>query len=146
MENRLAFDIPFSGFSGMTFLNCFATNYVFMEGMSLSRGDYSCNKRKTGVCDGCGNCKNTPEKAQEKAFMLFDLVCGHSSLRCRFDGVPTDMEKMICERDFYDCGTNETIDYLFGYAGYEYRAASDIGGFLSDIRASVDAGRPVSRS
>jgi len=61
---KLNFNIPFSGFSGTTFINCFASAYLFLEGIA--------------------------GEEQENIFMLFDTMCGRSALRCRFDGEPTE--------------------------------------------------------
>jgi len=131
MKKELPFKIPFSGFAAMTFLNCFASVYLFLENITGdSEYKYACRTKEGQPCDGCGNCRDTPAGVQEKHFFLFDTVCGHSALRCRFDGERTSMEKEICETDFYDGGTEYTVDFLFGFAGYAYksgRTAPDLG-------------------
>jgi len=42
-----------------------------------------------------------------------------------------------------DCGSDFTVDFLFGYAGYEYRKCTDAATFKKEIVASIDAGKPV---
>lgn len=100
---KLGFSIPFSGFSSTTFINCLASVYLYLEGISAKAGNVTfCNEWENGQCNGCGNCATKPQALQEKYFFLFDTMCGHSSLRCRFDGTPTEMEKLINDCDFYD--------------------------------------------
>ena len=115
MKNTLDFTIPFSGFCGTTFINCFASTYMFLEGI--------------------------PGEEQENIFMLLDTMCGRSALRCRFDSEPTESQKMICETDFYDGGTEDNIDFLFGFAGYAYSKVT--AELQAAVAASIDAGRPV---
>lgn len=147
MKNSLAFNIPFSGFCGTTFINCFASTYLFLENTTMpAASDYECKQLDGKQCDSCGNCANggsTPLTVQERYFFLFDTMCGHSSLRCRFDGEPTEMQKMICETDFYDGGTENNIDFLFGFAGYAYRTLTENTNFKEAIIASVDVGKPT---
>ena len=50
---------------------------------------------------------------------------------------------MICETDFYDGGTENNIEFLFGFAGYEYRLLTDSTVFKSEIIASIDANKPL---
>jgi len=137
MKNELQFKVPFTGFCSTTFISCFTAVYMFLENLAVESG-YDC-KRKDGLqCDDCGNCQK-----QDRYFFVFDTMCGHSSLRCRFDGEPTEMERLICEAGFYDGGTDDNIDFLFGYAGYEYRKLVTPAEFESAIAASVNAGKPV---
>jgi hypothetical protein len=143
-KKTLPFNIPFSGFCGTTFINCFASTYMYLENIAVGGSDYDCRQLSGKPCNSCGNCGmggDTPISVQEKYFFLFDTLCGHSSLRCRFDGTPTEMERMINAFDFYDGGTADNIDFLFGLAGYGYHAAT--GEFKNAITASIDNGRPV---
>ena len=78
----------------------------------------------------------------ERYFFVFDTVCGRSSLRWRFDGTPTQMQLLISGAA-YDDGTDDTADFLFGYAGYEYRQITDPAVFQDEIKKSIDRGRPV---
>jgi len=117
MKKDIEFNVPFSGFAGTTFLNCFASTYMFLE--------------------------NIPGAEQEKYFFLFGTMCGHTSLRFRYDGAPTEMEKMMCVRDFYDCGGDFATEFLFGFAGYDYRRINSPADFKTEIISSVDAGKPV---
>ena len=117
MKKEIAFDVPFSGFAGTTFLNCFASVYLFLE--------------------------NLPGDQQEKYFFLFGTMCGHTSLRFRYNGEPTEMEKRLCVRDFYDCGGDWAMEFLFGFAGYDYGQMIAPADFKGEITAAIDAGRPV---
>ncbi|MCL1952573.1 MAG: hypothetical protein FWF60_07070 [Oscillospiraceae bacterium] len=143
-KNTLAFNIPFCGFAGTNFVNCFASVYMFLENIDIGGSDYACRQLEGKGCNSCGNCAaggGTPISRQEKYFHLFDTMCGRSSLRCRFDGELTEMQKWIGETGPGSCDTDETIDFLFGFAGYEYRKAT--GGFQTEIAASINAGKPV---
>ena len=102
-----------------------------------------CSQWETGQCNSCGNCASKPQNLQEKLFFLFDTLCGHSSLRCCFDGKPNDMEKLINNGDFYDGASSNNIDFLFGFAGYEYRTITNSEKFRDEIKASVNNNKPV---
>lgn len=147
MKNQLSFTVPFSGFAATTFINCFASTYMFLEGIATSdHSDYDCKQMDGKQCDSCGNCGNggdTPITMQERYFFLFDTMCGRSSLRCRFDGEPTEMQKMIGETDFYDGGTDNNIEFLFGFAGYEYRKLTAPEEYKDAIIGSIDSRKPV---
>lgn len=121
-KNELAFNMPFSGFAGANFINCFASTYMVVE--------------KFPVTDATA-------KTQENIFFLFDTMCGRSSLRLRFDGELTEMQKLIGETNDDFCGTDYTVDFLFGFAGYDYRKVTDSATFRAAIVASIDAGKPV---
>ncbi|WP_308639579.1 cysteine peptidase family C39 domain-containing protein [Paenibacillus silvisoli] len=123
MKNELSFIVPFSGFDSTSFINCFASTYLFLENIEAVR------ERAVAL--------------QEIYFFLFDTICGRSSLRCRFDGEPTEMQKWIGETDLDGGGTDHNVDFLFGFAGYEYRQLTDSALFRDEIIASIDAGKPV---
>ncbi|MCL2494652.1 MAG: hypothetical protein FWE98_03225 [Oscillospiraceae bacterium] len=143
MKNALDFKIPFCGFAGTNFINCFASVYMFLEGIDIGGSDYSCRQLEGKGCNSCGNCAaggGTPISRQEKYFFLFDTMCGRSALRCRFDDAPTEWQKRIgAWPNSYE--TDETIDFLFGFAGYDYRKIT--GDFKAVIAAAIDAGKPV---
>ena len=125
----------------MTFINCFASTYMFLEGVAAGGGtDYACSQRDQGECIGCGNCGETPAAMQERYYFLFDTMCGQSSLRCRFDGQPTEMDKWIGGSEG---GTDDNVSFLFGFAGYAYRKQTDPAAWKEEITASIDAGKPV---
>jgi len=137
---KLDFAIPFSGFTTADFINCFTCAYMHLEGIK-GNDKYGCAKKQGKPCGNCGNCRRTLRGQQEQLLFLFDTMCGRSALRCRFDGEPTEWQKRIGETEEDGCGTDETIAFLFGFAGYEYRkTASD---FKTAIAASIDAGKPV---
>lgn len=145
---KIEFGIPFSGYSGTTFVSCFTSTYMFLEGVDLSaESDYDCKQLRGQPCDSCGNCAgggSTPLNIQERYCFLFDTMCGRSALRLRFDGQPTEMQRMICtEGSDDDGGTAENIDFLFGYAGWDYRTVVDPAEWRASIESSIDLGRPV---
>lgn len=144
MSKTLSFNIPFSPIQATTFINCFTSTYLFLEKIVAEEGEnYVCTKRETGKCSGCGNCRKTMPAIQEKYFFLFDTMCGRSSLRCRYDGTKTEMEKLISEMDFYDGGTDNNIEFLFGFAGYEYQIITNDTLFRKEIMNAIDDGIPV---
>jgi hypothetical protein len=142
VENALEFKVPFSGFTTTDFINCFTSTYMFLEEI-IGDDDYECKKRDGKRCDGCENCRNSTAKVQENLYFLFDTMCGRSSLRCRFDGEPSEMQKLIGETEADGCGTDYTVDFLFGFAGYEYRKLAIPHEFRAAIPGSIDASRPV---
>jgi len=141
---KLDFVIPFSGFTTTDFINCFTCVYMHLENTPLGSVDYDCAKMRGKGCNSCGNCSkggSTPAAVQEQLLFLFDTMCGRSALRCRFDGQPTEWQKRIGETEEGGCGTDETIEFLFGFAGYDYEKIT--GNFKNAIIASIDAGKPV---
>lgn len=136
MKKELDFNVQFSAFCGTTFINCFTSVYIYLENISHKYRDGDlCGK---SGCENCGYCGN-----DGGYFFLFDTMCGRSALRCRFDGEPTEMQKMIGETDFYDGGADNNVEFLFGFAGYEYSKLTTNDEFKSAVTASIDAGKPV---
>ncbi len=142
MRNELAFNVPLSGFTTTDFINCFAATTMFLEGI-IGDDEYECKKQKGQPCDGCGNCRGSTAGLQEQRFFVFDTMCGRSSLRCRFDGEPTEMQMLIGETEADSCGTDTTVDFLFGFAGYAYDKLTAPDAFRAAIIASIDVGSPV---
>lgn len=141
---KLDFTIPFSGFASTTFINCFTSVYMYLEGMKQEdKGVTRCSQWENGQCSSCGNCATKPHAMQERCFFLFDTICGHSSLRCAYDGVPGEMERLINADDFYDGGAADNIEFLFGFGGYDYQAVTDTAVFMERIAASIDRNKPV---
>lgn len=135
---KLNFDIPFSGYRGTDFINCFTSVYVYLEKVSWKPDKMTfCNEWENGQCNGCGNCATKPQALQETYFFLFDTVCGDSSLRLRYDGTSTEIEKTAA-------GDSESsIEFLFGFTGYSYRVVTEQASFQSEIEASVKGDKPV---
>jgi hypothetical protein len=111
------FNVPFSGFAGTSFTNCFASTYMFIEKINGS--------------------------AQERYFFFFDTICGRTALRCHYNDWNTPMQKLICESDFYDSGADNNIDFLFGLTGYEYLKITEKSRFSDALASSINCGKPV---
>lgn len=133
------FAIPFSGwYKGLEFVNCFTSVYMYLEKVFWKTDNLtSCNEWENGQCNGCGNCATKPQALQEVYFFLFDTMCGHSSLRLRYDGTSTEIERTA------DGDSESSIEFLFGFTGYSYRTVTDPASFRSEIAASVSADKPV---
>ena len=138
MKNALDFNINYNRLEGLNFIQRFATAYTFLESSAEAPDIHGC-------CVGCnGDCKKDRAAEQRcKFFFLFNTMCGNSALRCRFDGRPTEMQRLIGDtrEEGNGCGSDFTIDFLFGYTGYEYRKVT--GDFKAEIIAAIDAGKPV---
>ena len=113
---KLDFTAPFCGFMILEFINCFSAVYAHLESI---------------------------QENQEQFFFLFDTMCGRSAVRYRFDGEPTGPAKRIGVTDEDNRGTNDTMDFLFGFAGYAYRKITDAAAFKDEIITAIDAGKPV---
>lgn len=137
----LTFSIPFTGFSDLDFISVLSSVVLYLEGRTTESTDYDCPQKTTGQCTGCGNCKNTLHAVQEHTYFLLDTMSGRSSLRCRFDGTQTEMQDWIDEKD--GCGAADTVDFLFGFIGYDYRLVTDSAAFAGEIHASLEHNRPV---
>ncbi len=142
MKRELGFNVPFSGFTTTDFINCFTSTLMVLEGIT-GKDDYECKQRNGQPCNGCGNCRRSTAGLQEQRFFVYDTMCGRSSLRCRYDGEPTEMQELIGETEAGSCGTDYTVELLFGFAGYAYEKLTDSEAFRASIVASIDTGRPV---
>lgn len=129
MSVRIEFPYPFTGFNSLTFTNCFASVYMHLEGI---RGidDYECPARDGKPCDGCGHCGNSTAKRQEAYYFIADTLSGRSSVRPTFEETPDDTDN-----------APETIDFLMGLTGYDYRVVRE--GAIEEARAHIDRGTPV---
>jgi len=124
---------------------------VFVENIDISGvKNYPCPPRNNGQpCHGCGNvrkgkCDRASLNKVSPYFFLFDTMTGHSSLHDRYNKKPNEMQVLIGDTADNDgCGTEHTIDFLFGFAGYEYLKITDVSRFKDEISASIDAGKPV---
>jgi len=148
MKNQLDFNIQYSYLEALNFIQRFTSAYVFLES-SANPAAFADDETRE-FCVGCSSggkqhsCKHDVlADTRCGYFYLFNTMCGNSSLRCRFDGEPTEMQKLIGDtaETAKSCGSDFTIDFLFGYAGYAYRKVTD--NFKAEIIASIDAGKPV---
>ena len=136
----LPFNIPFTGFSDLDFISVLSSVTLYLEGVTGS-DTYDCPKEAAGSCTGCGNCRNSLHTTHEQTYFLLDTMCGRSSLRCRFDDTPTEMQNWIDEKD--GCGSSDNIDFLFGFIGYDYRIVVDKAAFADEITRSIEQNHPV---
>jgi len=128
MEN-IRFDYPFTGFNNLTFINCFASMYMFLEQIK-GVDEYDCPVKEGKNCNGCGNCNNSTSKKQENYYFLFDTLSGRSSIRLNFEDTTDHIDN-----------TDDTIEWLLGFTGYQYRKAeSDLAG---EIRSSIASDKPI---
>lgn len=144
MKNALNFNIQFSNLLNHSFPNCFAGVYVYLENI-FNELPKKCGEGETW-CFGCA-CKAHPDP-QSVYLALFDTMCGRNSLYWRFDGVMTEIAELIGDASGIGnwsgkCGTDYTIDFLFGFAGYEYRKINNAAMFKDEIAASIDSSKPV---
>ena len=131
MKNALDFKAPFSCMvPNLNFINSFASAYVHMEGIS-GKVARKCGNVKHGLCGAC------------KTFQWFAAMTGESFTRRHYGAAPTEMQKQIGNFGDCLCCTDDTVDYLFGFAGYAYKKITDPGAFKAAVIASIDGGRPV---
>lgn len=147
MKNTLDFNISYCGLENMNFIQRFTTAYIYLETAANPAAIYY-DPDVGGNCFGCRGDKCKQDKPEQKRcafFFLFNTMTGCSALRRRFDGTPTEMQKMIGYYDEagYGCGTDYVVDFLFGYTGYDYRVITDAAVFKNEIAASINAGKPV---
>lgn len=117
---------------------------MYIEGLAQHGSTTFCNQWVNGQCNGCGHCDTKPQALQERYFFLFDTMCGHSALRCRFDGAQSKGQLLIdgdMGNDY--TGSDNNVDFLFGFVGYSYRSVTDKSVLRSEIAASIDADKPV---
>jgi len=72
-------------------------------------------------------------------------MSGNSVIRCHFDGTPIEAQKLVGDTDGegHGCGSDFVIDFLFGYAGYDYHKCTDAAMFKKEIHAAINTGKPV---
>jgi len=147
MKNALDFNIPFSSsgtHGGLDFINCFASAVVFLEIGDKFGGDAVPCKIHHRDCIGCCvNCIDSPPAQHARWFYLFQAMSGASCVRRRYDGKPSEMQRLIGDCDGQYFGNDNTADFLFGFAGYGFRKLTDPAGFKAAIMESIDAGKPV---
>ena len=138
MKKSLNFNVPFVGFTSTDIYSCLASVYVHLEKLAGS-DDYDCEQKRGQPCNGCGNCADSTEKVLEKVYFLFDTMSGRSSLRNRYDGAKTEIDTAIDDGG----GSDDTVEFLLGFAGYEYHKITLPSEFKEAIVASIDAEKPV---
>ena len=149
MKKSLDFTFhPSNYLEEMNFIQSFASAYIFLEA-SENPASIFYDPDTGGMCFGCGSggelhhCKKDKTAAKRCAFFfLFNTMCGNSALRRRFNGESTEMQKLTGENN-QTCDSEFTVDFLFGYTGYDYRKCSDATLFKGEIVAAIDAGKPV---
>jgi len=122
MKNQIDFKASLSGMGSANFINCFAAVYVHLEKTTLTSEHYP------GI---------------RNYFQMFDAMSGESFVHRHYGGKPTEMQKLIGNHGDWGCGTDYTIDFLFGFAGYEYFKQTDSALFKDGIITSINAGKPV---
>lgn len=115
MQQSISYEEPDFGYASLPFINRFSAAYVTMENIT---GD-----------------------AQEQTLRLFDTMSGCCSLRDRYDRQPSEAKKLIGDTEEQG-GTEFTVDFLFGFAGYAYEKITDESCFQEAIAASVCAKNP----
>jgi len=152
MKKVFDFNVPFSTMSNLKFTNCLAAAYVFLENIDLTEEfNTMCNPKKPEQgCSGCSvtNCKKATAINHVVSYLcLLETLSGSNSIRCRYDGELTEMEKLIVgikeQNNKSSCGTDYTVDFLFGFIGYDYRKCTYNTLFKNEIVAAIDAGKPV---
>ncbi len=141
MKKSISFNLPFHGYLPGYFTNNFAAIYMFLE--NITGDDSKCEKRDGKSCGDCEECRKSREDILEKIYFLFDTMSGGTSLRDRYDGEPSEMKKLVGDFEDYQFGTDYTVDFLFGFAGYEYRKLSDNAGFKDAVVKSINSDIPV---
>jgi len=147
MKNVLNFNVPFSSsgtHGGLDFINCFASAIAFLETGGKLGGEAVPCKHHNRACIGCGvDCNDSPPARQARWFYLFQAMSGASCVRRRYDGTPSELQRLIGDCDGQSFGNDNTADFLFGFAGYDFYKLTDPAGFPSAIVESIDAGKPV---
>ena len=112
MKKILDFPYPFSGFTCLDFVNCFASLYMYLEEIHCSN-DYECPSREGKGCNGCGNCSDSPSKRQEDIFFFFGTMSGETSMRQDYDKGNTEIYPDIV-------GSESQIEFVPGLTGWSY--------------------------
>ena len=107
---KLDFQVPFTGFSHLGFHSALAAVHTYSEDCKAS-ADSPCAKRDTGVCDGCGNCRQGLGSVQEDWYFYFEVLCGRASFSENFDGTRKN-----------ECSSAE--DFCLELGGYRYDKGS----------------------
>ena len=127
---KLDFQVPFTGFCPLSFLNCFAAVYVYMEGFHGDE-EYECARETEGVCTGCGHCHGSLGQLREDWYFLFGALTGRNSL---FENFDRSITKPAHEDERY-------VDFCMKFAGYSYeKVTKDI---KPALESAIDQGRPA---
>ena len=79
MRKEIPFPYPFTGFGDLNFINCFASYYLYANGISDAENN-ACAVKDGGKCDGCGGCNNNNLISGMQWF--FETIAGSTSTRC----------------------------------------------------------------
>jgi len=147
MKKTLDININYCGMENLNFIQRFTTAYIHIETHADPNGQIY-DPNVGGYCFGCRSplCEmNKAEQMRCGFFFLFNTMTGNSATRRRFDNKPTEMQLLTGYNCFdeHSCGTDFTVDFLFGYTGYDYRVVTDIATFKNEIITSIDTGKPV---
>ena len=146
MKNSLDFNISYNDLENVNFIQCFATAFMYLETLTDTNGNV-CNPDIGGWCSCCyPKCKkDEAAMIRCKFFALFNTMSGNSAIRGHFDGKPTETQKLVGDTDDenHGCGSDFMVDFLFGYAGYDYQKCTDADVFKDKIIAAIDSRKPV---
>ncbi|MEO3946264.1 hypothetical protein [Gorillibacterium sp. CAU 1737] len=131
-SKELSFLYPFSAFSTLNFVNCFASVYLYLEGYE-EEDDYDCSSREGGNCIGCEHCEDSAASKQEALFFLFGTMSGDTALREGYS------ERIPLQDEI--CDTDEQIEFIMKFVGYAYRKVTD--NFKDAIIRSIHTDKPV---
>lgn len=123
------FKVSFAYINEMTFINCFASVYTYLNRNTFI-DEYQCNVKDANDCTACNKCRDYMKNKQESYYFLFDTMCGNASIRPNFDNTIENIDNKP-----------ETIDFLMNFAGYEYDTLSE--DFSRKVKESLDANKPV---
>lgn len=114
-------------------MTAFAAVSLYIDGVTES-DDYVCARKKTGKCNNCRLCRiHRIGAAQESRYMLFETLCGISSMMQTPDEI-----KIKPWNNFVHVLHTEGIDFCMKFKGHPYRTVTE-----AELRNSIDRGYPV---
>jgi len=144
MENALRFKFPYYRFASLDLYNCYASVYLFLQGVTAGNADYSCQAVEGKGCNDCWKCADSLQEKSERLNQLFGMIFDGrwTTQRSSWSGEQTKIQKYLAEKHSeFKSKTAYEIDFLTGFTGYSYMKITQ--GFKQNIISSIDAGKPV---
>lgn len=144
MNKALEYKFPFYRFASLDLYNCYASVYLFLQGMTTGNTDYYCQAMEKKGCNECRKCADSLQEKSERLNQLLGMIFDGfwTTQRDSWCGEKTKAQKEIAKkhRDF-ESATDQVIDFLTGFTGYSFKKI--IAGFEEHIISSINAGKPV---
>ncbi|MCL2604160.1 MAG: hypothetical protein FWD90_06750 [Defluviitaleaceae bacterium] len=144
MKRILEFKFPFYRFAGLDLCNCYASIYLFLQGVIADNTDYYCQAMTEKSCNDCWKCADSLQEKSERLNQMFGMIFDGrwTTQRDSWTGEKTKIQKELTGKySDFDVKTMQEMDFLTGFTGYNYNKITK--GLKESVISSIDASNPV---